>query len=125
MGDRLEGHRLFLDHGLRGRFPPLSPGLPDEHRGVFAGAVRKAGPALFRIADFGLRIFLVFFFNPHSAIHIRQFGCPPDSKNEACLMVLGATPLLPGHKIAFWQKQNHKSKDGQAASGLELSLFLR
>jgi hypothetical protein len=26
----------------------------------------KASAQLFRIADFGLRIFLVFFFNPHS-----------------------------------------------------------
>jgi hypothetical protein len=30
-----------------------------------------------RIADFGFRIFLVFFFNPHSAIGIPQFGGGP------------------------------------------------
>jgi hypothetical protein len=33
----------------------------------------KASAQLFRIADFGFRIFLVFFFNPHSAIGIPQF----------------------------------------------------
>ncbi|HEX7371401.1 MAG TPA: hypothetical protein VF372_01195 [Thermodesulfobacteriota bacterium] len=33
----------------------------------------KASAQLFRIADFEFRIFLVFFFNPHSAIGIPQF----------------------------------------------------
>jgi len=37
----------------------------------------KASAQLFRIADFGFRIFLVFFFNPHSAIGIPQFGGGP------------------------------------------------
>jgi hypothetical protein len=37
----------------------------------------KASAQLFRIADFGFRIFWVFFFNPHSAIGIPQFGGGP------------------------------------------------
>jgi len=37
----------------------------------------KASAQLFRIADFGFRIFLVFFFNPHSAIGIPHFGSGP------------------------------------------------
>jgi len=37
----------------------------------------KASAQLFRISDFGFRIFLIFFFNPHSAIGIPQFGGGP------------------------------------------------
>jgi hypothetical protein len=39
--------------------------------------VQKASAQLFRIADFEFRIFWVFFFNPHSAIGIPQFGGGP------------------------------------------------
>ena len=38
---------------------------------------QKASAQVFRIADFRFRIFLVFFFNPHSAIGIPQFGDGP------------------------------------------------
>jgi hypothetical protein len=38
---------------------------------------QKASAQLFRIADFGFRIFWIFFFNPHSAIGIPQFGGGP------------------------------------------------
>ena len=38
---------------------------------------QKASAQLFRIADFGFRIFWVFFFNPHSAIGIPQFEGGP------------------------------------------------
>jgi hypothetical protein len=78
-----------------------------------------------RIADFGFRIFLVFFFNPHSAIHIPHFGggpigryrirnfyfffsnphsaigiphfnCPPGPRNERCLMIFSRRALTSG-----------------------------
>jgi hypothetical protein len=39
--------------------------------------VQKASAQVFRISDRGFRIFLVFFFNPHSAIGIPQFGGGP------------------------------------------------
>ena len=35
---------------------------------------QKASAQLLRISDCGFRIFLVFFFNPHSAIYNPQFG---------------------------------------------------
>jgi hypothetical protein len=85
----------------------------------------KASAQLFRIADCGFRIFLVFFFNPHSAIGIPQFGggpigryrirnsecgirnfyfffsiphlnCPPGPENEARLMVFARNALASG-----------------------------
>jgi hypothetical protein len=34
----------------------------------------KASPQLLRISDYGFRIFLFSFFNPHSAIYNPQFG---------------------------------------------------
>jgi hypothetical protein len=40
----------------------------------------KASAQLFRIADCGFRIFGVFFFNPHSAIGIPQFGGGPTGR---------------------------------------------
>jgi len=43
---------------------------------------QKASAQLFRIADFGFRIFLVFFFNPHSAIGIPQFGGGSTGRKE-------------------------------------------
>jgi hypothetical protein len=56
---------------------------------------KSIGPV---ISDFGLRIsdFWDFFFNPHSAIGIPQFGCPPDPKNETCLMVFARNALAFG-----------------------------
>jgi len=80
----------------------------------------KASAQLFRIADFGFRIFLVFFFNPHSAIGIPQFGggpigrpagrpynaitlflgertaCPPGLRDETRLMVFARNALASG-----------------------------
>jgi hypothetical protein len=56
----------------------------------------KASAQLFRISDCGFRIFLVFFFNPHSAIGIPQFGCPPGPENEARLMVFARNALASG-----------------------------
>jgi hypothetical protein len=56
----------------------------------------KASARLFRISDCGFRIFLVFFFNPHSAIGIPQFGCPPGPENEARLMVFARNALASG-----------------------------
>jgi len=44
--------------------------------------VEKASAQLFRISDCGFRIFLVFFFNPHSAIGIPHLNCPPDPMKE-------------------------------------------
>jgi len=60
------------------------------------GVARKSiGPA---ISDFGLRIsdFLDFFFNPHSAIGIPQFGCPPGPRNDPRLMIFPRNALASG-----------------------------
>jgi len=57
---------------------------------------QKASAQLFRIADFGFRIFLVFFFNPHSAIGIPHLNCPPGPGNEARLMVFARNALASG-----------------------------
>jgi hypothetical protein len=64
---------------------------------------RKQGPwaqkaSADSISDFELRIsdFLVFFFNPHSAIDIPQCRGPPDPENELCLMVFSPKALASG-----------------------------
>jgi hypothetical protein len=56
----------------------------------------KASAQLFQIADCGFRIFLVFFFNPHSAIGIPHLNCPPGPGNEARLMVFARNALASG-----------------------------
>jgi hypothetical protein len=43
---------------------------------------QKASAQLFRIADFGFRIFLLSFFNPHSAIYNPQFGGGPIGRTK-------------------------------------------
>jgi hypothetical protein len=76
-----------------------------------------------RLSYFGLRIFLVFFFNPHSAIGIPQFGggpigrpagrpymgrtlflgkerlARPVQETRRASWFLRATPLLPGRAM--------------------------
>jgi hypothetical protein len=56
---------------------------------------KSIGPV---ISDCGLRIsdFLVFFFNPHSAIGIPHLNCPPGPRNEARLMVFARNALASG-----------------------------
>jgi hypothetical protein len=56
---------------------------------------KSIGPV---ISDFGFRIsdFLVFFFNPHSAIGIPHLGCPPGPGSEARLMVFSRNALASG-----------------------------
>jgi len=58
----------------------------------------KASAQSFRIADFGFWIFWVFFFNPHSAIRIPQFGGGPIGRPArrpytAITLSLGKEPL--------------------------------
>jgi hypothetical protein len=66
---------LFLGRLHFGRLPFLRKSeLVARKQGPCAG---KASAQLFRISDCGFRIFLVFFFNPHSAIGIPQFGGGP------------------------------------------------
>jgi len=56
---------------------------------------RKA--SAYSISDFELWIsdFVVFFFNPHSAIDIPQCHGPTGPRNESCLMVSAGNALDP------------------------------
>jgi hypothetical protein len=75
---------------------------------------KSIGPV---ISDCGFRIFWVFFFNPHSAIGIPQFGggrlynritlswgkkrlARPNQKMNRASWFLRETPLLPGRAPA-------------------------
>jgi len=60
---------------------------------------QKASAQLFRIADFGFRIFLVFLFNPHSAIGIPQFGGGPIGR-PAGRPYIGRTLFLENEGLA-------------------------
>jgi hypothetical protein len=53
---------------------------------------QKASDQVFRIADLGFRIFLLSFFNPHSAICNPQFRGPIQWKNNCLRMMIQIPP---------------------------------
>jgi hypothetical protein len=77
----------------------------------------KASAQLFRIADFGFRIFLVFFFNPHSANGIPQFGggplgqCKFGIRNKTLYSIFFHSAFRIPHS-AFWLPARSKKGGG-------------
>jgi len=77
----------------------------------------KASAQLFRIADFGFRIFLVFFFNPHSANGIPQFGggplgqCKFGIRNKTLYSIFFHSAFRIPHS-AFWLPPDPRKEAG-------------
>jgi hypothetical protein len=63
---------------------------------LFQSAIRiphfGGGP----IGRYRIRNFYFFFSNPHSAIGIPHFNCPPGPRNERCLMIFSRRALTSG-----------------------------